>query len=216
MANDVAVLKERAGLPIKQVIRQVNDIQHLLKEVMQEGTHYGLIPGVKNKSLFKAGAEKIGLMFRLAPSYEVRTKDLPGDHMTVQVKCTLTKIDTGQVWGEGLGMGSTMEAKYRYRAGEGEVTDKAVPKSYWDIRKSDPKKAQDLIGGPGFTPKKTDTGWFIAKKSETKVEYDNPADFFNTVIKMAKKRAHVDAIITATAASDIFTQDIEDPEHDDE
>jgi len=27
---------------------------------------------------------------------------------------------------------------------------------------------------------------------------------------MAKKRAHVDAILTATAASDIFTQDVED------
>ena len=32
----------------------------------------------------------------------------------------------------------------------------------------------------------------------------------NTCEKMAKKRAHVDAILTATAASDIFTQDVED------
>jgi len=32
----------------------------------------------------------------------------------------------------------------------------------------------------------------------------------NTILKMAKKRAQVDAVITATAASDIFTQDIED------
>ena len=32
----------------------------------------------------------------------------------------------------------------------------------------------------------------------------------NTVLKMAKKRAHVDAVLTATAASDIFTQDVED------
>lgn len=36
------------------------------------------------------------------------------------------------------------------------------------------------------------------------------ADTYNTVLKMAKKRAHVDAILTATAASDIFTQDLED------
>lgn len=32
----------------------------------------------------------------------------------------------------------------------------------------------------------------------------------NTVLKMAKKRALVDAILTVTAASDIFTQDIDD------
>ena len=34
----------------------------------------------------------------------------------------------------------------------------------------------------------------------------------NTVLKMAKKRAHVDAVITACAASDIFTQDVEQDE----
>jgi hypothetical protein len=41
-------------------------------------------------------------------------------------------------------------------------------------------------------------------------ENPNIADVWNTVLKMAKKRAHVDASITACAASDIFTQDIED------
>lgn len=38
-------------------------------------------------------------------------------------------------------------------------------------------------------------------------------DFFsqiNTVLKMAKKRAYVDAILTATSTSGIFTQDMED------
>ncbi len=43
-----------------------------------------------------------------------------------------------------------------------------------------------------------------------KLENDNPADDYNTVLKMAKKRALVDAVLTATAASDIFTQDLED------
>jgi hypothetical protein len=38
----------------------------------------------------------------------------------------------------------------------------------------------------------------------------NPADVANTILKMAKKRGLVDAILTVTAASDIFTQDIED------
>jgi hypothetical protein len=43
-----------------------------------------------------------------------------------------------------------------------------------------------------------------------KVENPDIADTYNTVLKMAKKRAHVDAILTATAASDIFTQDIDE------
>jgi len=45
------------------------------------------------------------------------------------------------------------------------------------------------------------------RKDKSQVE---PSDLYNTVLKMAKKRSLVDAILTATAASDIFTQDIED------
>ena len=38
------------------------------------------------------------------------------------------------------------------------------------------------------------------------------ASNLNTVLKIAKKRAFVDAILTATHASKVFTQDIEDIE----
>lgn len=48
------------------------------------------------------------------------------------------------------------------------------------------------------------------KQEEFKVENPNIEDLFNTVLKMAKKRAFVDAVITATAASDFVTQDLED------
>lgn len=44
----------------------------------------------------------------------------------------------------------------------------------------------------------------------TKEENPDIADTWNTVLKMAKKRAFVDAVKSTTAASDIFTQDVED------
>jgi hypothetical protein len=40
----------------------------------------------------------------------------------------------------------------------------------------------------------------------------NASDSCNTILKMAKKRALVDAVLTVLGASDIFTQDIEDQE----
>ena len=40
------------------------------------------------------------------------------------------------------------------------------------------------------------------------IENDNIADVYNTVLKMAKKRAHIDATLTVTGAADIFTQDL--------
>jgi Uri superfamily endonuclease len=39
---------------------------------------------------------------------------------------------------------------------------------------------------------------------------ENPLANANTILKMAKKRAHVDAVLTGLGASNVFTQDIED------
>ena len=38
----------------------------------------------------------------------------------------------------------------------------------------------------------------------------DPYSLINTMLKMAKKRALVDAVLSATRSSDLFTQDLED------
>jgi len=45
-----------------------------------------------------------------------------------------------------------------------------------------------------------------------KVENEDIADCYNTVLKIAKKRAHIDATLTVTGAADLFTQDLIDEE----
>ena len=199
------------ALTPQMILAQVGLIQQLLSLTMKEGEHFGTIPGCGPRPvLLKPGAEKLCLTFRLAPSYEVEERDHPGGHREYRLTCSLSSILSGAFLGQGVGICSTMEAKYRYRTGEGEPTDKPVPRAYWDVRADDPAKAQELIGGKGYSVKKVDgKGWMICKGGG-KVEHDNPADQLNTVLKMAKKRALVDAVLTATAASDLFTQDLED------
>lgn len=196
---------------VEQVLGQVALIQHIMAAAMKDGEHYGKIPGCGNKpTLLKAGAEKLCLTFRLAPTYDVDERQLDRDHREYRVTTTLTSITTQAFIGQGVGTCTTMEGKYRYRGVTAEATDKPVPRNYWDLKGEDPAKAQELIGGKGFSVKKVDgKGWMIAKGGE-KAENDNPADHYNTVLKMAKKRALVDAVLTATAASDLFTQDLED------
>ena len=45
---------------------------------------------------------------------------------------------------------------------------------------------------------------------EKKYQYQDAYNIINTLLKMAKKRAFVDAVLSATRSSGIFTQDIED------
>ena len=201
---------EDSAMDVQSVTRQVNTVQQIMRNIMQENEHYGIIPGTKKPSLFKPGAEKLGLVFRLRPEYQIDRSDLPNGHREYEVVCTLIHIPTGQSVGQGVGNATTMEGKYRFRGGEKEGTGRPVPKEYWNLR-NDGKldEAKNLIGGNGFAPGKIDGKWEVCSIGE-KQEHDNPADYYNTVMKMAKKRAHVDAILTATAASDIFSQDLDD------
>lgn len=48
---------------------------------------------------------------------------------------------------------------------------------------------------------------------ERKYRKTEPADVYNTVLKMAAKRAMVAGVIAATGTSDVLTQDLEDEEH---
>lgn len=199
------------ALSVQQLLGQVQLIQQVMGATMRDGEHFGKIPGCGDKpTLLKPGAEKLCLTFRLAPAYAVEEKQFERGHREYRVLCTLSSILSGAFIGQGVGVCTSLEAKYRFRQGQGEPTDKPVPRAYWDLRQEDPAKAQELIGGKGYSTRKIEgKGWMICKGGE-RTEHDNPADHYNTVLKMAKKRALVDAVLTATAASDIFTQDLED------
>lgn len=53
-------------------------------------------------------------------------------------------------------------------------------------------------------------GYGSCNSSESKFLKQPFANRINTVLKMSKKRAYVDAILTATCSSSVFTQDMED------
>ena len=179
-------------------------VQEVMKAVMQPGEHYGTIPGCGEKpTLLKPGAEKLGMTFRLRPTFLVDERQLERGHREYRVTCTLSDGT------QGVGTCSTMETKYRYRAGErkcptcGKATIIKGKAEYGGGWLCYQKK-----GGCGAKFEDGDTS--IESQSTDRVEYPDPADYYNTCLKIGKKRAHVDSIITATACSDIFTQDIED------
>jgi len=204
--SDLPLIAQEGALSPAQVSEQIRMIQAVMRANMTEGEHYGKIPGTgrdAKPTLLKSGAEKLCLLFRLAPEYQVETLELQGAHREVRVQCKLIQISTQRYFGSGVGSCSTLESKYRYRSDvvqteEGKPME--VPGKYWQSR--DPA----ILGGPDYRPTKKDGKWLVVKK----VENPDLADVYNTVLKMAKKRAYIDATLSATAASDIFTQDLED------
>ena len=196
-------------LDVDDVIQQVQKIQRVMEAVMKAGEHYGVIPGTDKPTLLKPGAEKLCLVFRLDPQYEV-TQTMPeGAHLTVVSRCTLYHIPTSNRMGSGMGSCSTKESKYRYRQAK------------WVC----PACGKDTIirgkteygGGwvcfkkrDGCGAKFPDNDVLITGQRVGRVENPDLSGRLQHVLKMATKRSLVAAVLNVTAASDIFTQDLED------
>jgi hypothetical protein len=106
------------------------------------------------------------------------------------VRCVGVHIATGATVGYGVGECSSGEEKYKWRravtSDEFEATDasrRRIKYGYDNLRRE------------------------AYQVPQVRVE---PADVANTILKMAKKRAQIDLVLTAFAASDIFAQDLED------
>lgn len=174
------------SLTAADVRAQVNLMQDVMAEVMRKDTHYGVIPGTKQPSLYKAGAEKIMSTFRLAADPHVEDLGRDGE-VHYRVKVSILSA-SGAFLGAGMGECSSQEDKYAWRGALCQEEFDATPENRRRI------KFAKWSGK-------------VEKKQQVRT---NPADVANTILKMAKKRGMVDAVLTVTAASDLFTQDIED------
>ena len=197
-----------ALISVREVKAQTEAIHRLFKEVLVKDTHYGIIPGTPKPSLYKPGAEKIGLLLHLAPTFK-RQIEKEGQHWTVISECTLKHQTTGIEIASGGGMCTTRETKYAYRQATRKCPKCGKPAII---------KGKTEYGGGwvcfdkkgGCKAKWPDGAKEIEAQSEEREENPNLADTYNTVMKMADKRAFVAATLFGTAASDIFTQDVED------
>jgi hypothetical protein len=109
-------LASRHELTVTELLAQAEKIKQAMTRAMEEGIHFGTIPGTPKPTLLKAGAEKLCLLFRMDPEYESH-ETIDGEHLTVKSKCTLWHVPTGQRLGSGEGLATTRENKYAYRKG---------------------------------------------------------------------------------------------------
>lgn len=167
-----------------EIRAQVNLIQEVMKAVMKDGTHFGTIPGTDKPTLYKAGAEKILMTFRIAAQHTI--EDL-STHDEIRYRVTVRGVSqsSGVTLGEGVGECSSNEEKYKWRRPVHENEYKAAPE--------DRRREKFTRNGDVWQQVRTE-----------------PADVANTILKMAHKRGLVAMTLVVTAASDVFTQDIED------
>jgi hypothetical protein len=198
-----------------ELVERMNVIRQATDQAMERDVDYGVIPGTNKPALLKPGAEKLGVLFQLDIQLANEKVWGPDDHLTVISKATVYYAPTGERLGFGEGLCTTREKKYAKRK-----QDRLCPECGTDAIKRSKYPPRDnphadpgwycfaKIGGCGANFAANDP-----KITEQEVgEKDNPEipDCWNTVVKMAEKRARVDAVLAVTGASALFTQDVED------
>ncbi len=171
-------------MSVANVVQQAMVIQEVMKAVMKPNTHYGVIPGTKVPTLYKAGAEKLCLVFHVADEYRVEDLSAGSDAIRYRVTCVGRHQHTGIELGQGIGEASTAEEKYRWRRAVCDAEFEDTPANLRRIK--------------------------YGRDYKTKQVRTEPADLANTVLKMAAKRAKMAMVLNVLAASDAFGQDLED------
>jgi hypothetical protein len=207
--NDLAL---SPVIDLTTAIRELAVFQNFVKGYMVEGEDYGKIPGTPKPTLYKPGADKLCEIYGLADEYDITQRvekwEMVPPLFDYEVKCTLVRKRDGIAVSTGMGSCNSYEGKYRWR----------------DSKPICPMCNQETV----LRSKEPGKGWFCWKKKGGcgasfpeneptlidqkigKVPNDDVATLKNTILKMAKKRAKVDACLSATRSAGIFTQDMED------
>lgn len=188
--NPLSLIDDIDIKSVQTTLTKVKSLQATLKGLLTENHDYGKIQGCGDKpTLLKPGAEKILMALGITSSYELleHTEDFEGlGFFAYTVKCTLSK--SSQKITEGLGHANSKEKKWAKEF----VNEKDLPEGT-DKSLLRKKTAESKYG------------------TYTKYEVDADANSkANTILKMAKKRAQIDAVLTVASLSEIFTQDFDD------
>jgi len=171
---------------VQQILNSIDKFQMVVQKTLKQGHDYDVIPGTTKPTLLKPGAEKILMLLGLTSEYEIieKVEDYDKGVFAYTVRCILSK--NGKKVTEGLGSCNSKEDKYRWRW----IPEKDLPP---DVDKDALKSKINDYGQKLY-----------------RIENDEIFTQANTILKMAKKRAQIDAVLTVAALSEIFTQDVED------
>lgn len=198
---------------IQAAKKRLAEFQEFVREYLVEGEDYGTIPGTQKPTLLKPGADKLCELYGLADDFAIESKveDYTQEPplFDYTFKCILTTRRDSRLVGTGVGSCNSWEGKYRWRESR-----RKCPL----CGKEAIIKGKEEYGGGWLCFKKKDgcgakfveDDKSIIDQKAGKEPNDDISTLKNTILKMAKKRAKVDAVIAVTRSSGIFTQDMDD------
>lgn len=172
---------------ITDTLLSMRALGETIPSLLVENVDFGHVPGIPGKMLFDCGGSKITNAFACYPGERrIISMTDDGSKISVVVEVPLVHRESGKVVCSGIGAASTLETKHKYR---------------W-ISKLEDLEAMGYAGDAlKDLKKKTD-------KEDGSITYRVPnpehGELLNTIVKMASKRAEVDAAESLPAVGSIL------------
>jgi len=169
-----------------EVTHNVRMMEKAVQDVLEAEIDYGIVPGIKEPFLFDPGASKVRSFFDVYPEHSIMADTDEDGLRTLMVEARLIFRKTGKVVASGVGACSMKEAKYRYIW--------AWDPMEYGFEKDDCRKKNFAKKGSG--------------QPYWKYRVPNPEcdGLINTILKMASKRAEVDATQNLPGVSAAITK----------
>lgn len=225
-AEPTAIIKPDYGIDVARVVAMRVAVERVIKEVLREGEHFGIIPGTEKtaertgkkpkKALLQPGAEVLCQVFRLRPVFEELALIEREDFLSIKIRCKLYNSVTGENVGEAIGSANSREEKY-----VSQTTSRVCP----NCGKPAIIKGKEEWGGGwlcyankgGCGAKFSDDDKRMVQDQGGITNSTKVWGLYHTLESIAQKRAYVKATRNATATSDIFTDEdapaAEDDDH---
>jgi hypothetical protein len=191
------VKKEEVRIPapritpeaIQETMRSIALLQGMVKDLLIRGVDYGRIPGTPQDSLWDPGASQIISAFNCYPGERRMLKFEDNEEkIVVCVEVPIVSRATGQVVGTGVGAASTLETKYKYRWVPNPQEwgyDETAIKTFKTKRGRDDEGTETML---------------------YRIPNPEHSELLNTIIKIASKRAEVDAAESLPGVSSVLRQ----------
>lgn len=196
-----------------EVLAAQEAIRDLVETALVEGRDYMRIPGTDKDTLVKPGAERIQMAFGAYSDFEIVEKEVDHDRETRYTKERWETVDKPTLedgGGEDRATIDRMKAegtgRFRKDGNAWVWQERTIIEgvSYgvyrYVIRCNLVSRKTGVVIGAGIG---------VASTMESKY-IDRPRDLENTIAKMAKKRAQIDAVLSTFGLSEMFTQDLDD------
>ncbi|MDI9600118.1 MAG: hypothetical protein QM323_11615 [Acidobacteriota bacterium] len=161
-------------IPVEQIVARMRSVEQIVAEVMEEGVHFGDVPGVPGQKMIdKPGVEVLAATFQLALDYVVDATTTSDGELRYIVKCRVLQQASEAYLGSGMGECSTAETKYLWRR---------ASKEEYEAAGEDRRRVKTWTDKRGHT-------------EQTLQVRENEADKANTALKQACTRAARDAVL---------------------